>query len=118
MNRAEIERMIGEALEYDPSYGVEDVLAEVTERRAELWLGEESIAVTNIIDKPKVRQFHIWIAAGNLVELMDEVYPQIEARAREFGCTVITISGRRGWIRALKKEGFGEVATVGVKELT
>jgi len=117
MNREKIEALIGDALEYDPSYSVPDVLKEVSDMRAELWLGEGSLVVTNVIDKPQVRQFHIWIAAGDLSELMDDIYPIIEARAREYGCTVMTISGRRGWIRKLKDNGFEEAATVGVKHL-
>ena len=118
MNREKVEELIGSALEYDPSYGVEDVLKEVSDYRAELWLGTDSLVISNVIDKPKVRQFHIWIAAGDLGELMDELYPAIEIRARELGCSVMTISGRRGWIRKLAAHGFGEVATVGIKELT
>jgi len=118
MNAELARELIGKALEYDPSYSVDDVLGEVGEHHAELGYSENSLVVTNIIDRPQARVFHIWIAAGDLDELMDEIYPNLEARAREFGCTAISISGRRGWIRKLKPHGFDEVATVGVKELT
>lgn len=117
MNRDKVEELIGSALEYDPAYSVGDILNEVTECRAELWLGDRSIVVSNVVDKPNVRQFHIWIAAGDLTELMDLIYPRLEERARELGCGIMTISGRRGWIRKLKPHGFDEVATVGTKIL-
>lgn len=118
MNRAEVERLIADALEYDPAYDVSDVLSEVEEYRAELITAEKSLVVWNILDKPNVRQFHIWIAAGDLEELMSIVYPVLEVRAMELRCDVMTISGRRGWIRKLKPHGFEEAATVGVKKLT
>lgn len=118
MKRAEVEQLIADALEYDPSYSVEDVLTEVREMRAELAVGLKSLTVSNVIDRPNGRHFHIWIAAGDLTELMDEIYPALEQRAHEFGCNAMTISGRRGWIRKLKPHGFEEAATVGVKRLT
>lgn len=117
MTSEKIRELIGDALEYDPSYSVQDIIDQVGEQRAELWATDNSIAVTNVMDKPNARQFHIWIAAGDLIELMNEIYPHLEQRARELGCGIMTISGRRGWIRKLKPNGFEEAATVGVKRL-
>ena len=117
MNRETVEKLIDDALKHDPAYNVEDVLSEVEEYRAELIAAERSLVVWNILEKPNARQFHIWIAAGDLEELMSLVYPVLEVRAMELGCDVMTISGRRGWIRKLKPHGFKEAATVGVKTL-
>ena len=118
MNRETVEKLIADALEYDKTYSVQSVIDEVNAGRAEIWLTDNSIALTNVMDKPNARICHIWIAAGDLDELMPEIYPALEDRARQVGCALLTISGRRGWIRALKPNGFNEVATVGVKELT
>jgi hypothetical protein len=117
MTGDQVKELIADALEYDPSYSVEAVLNEVSEHRAELWIRERSIAITNVMEKPNVRQFHIWIVAGDLEELMNEIYPHLEHRARGLGCGIMTVSGRRGWIRKLKPHGFEEVATVGTKVL-
>ena len=85
--------------------------------RATLWVRDNSVAVTNIIDCPQGRRFNIWVAAGDMQELIAEMYPEFEKQAREFGCKTVTITGRRGWVRAMKDVGFKEVATVVAKEL-
>lgn len=117
MTPDKVRELIGDALEYDPSYSVDDILQEVEQHRAEMVVLDNSLTVSNVIDKPQARQFHIWIAAGDLDELEGEIYPFLEQRAKELGCSVMTISGRRGWVRVLRKHGFEEAATVGVKRL-
>lgn len=117
MNRERVEELIAQGLSFDPHYSVTDVLLEVAEMRAVLWVGEESVAVTNVIPCPQGRRFNIWVAAGDMDELITEMYPSFEAKARELGCKSMTITGRRGWVRAMKDVGFKEVATVVAKEL-
>ena len=117
MTEDKIRALIASALEYDKAYDVQDIIDEVNEGRAEIWTTEKSLAVTNVVQKPKVLQFHIWIAAGDLTELMEQIYPHLETRARQLGCGIMSISGRRGWIRKLKPHGFDEVATVGTRIL-
>ncbi len=117
MNETLARELIASALEYDPSYSVDDVLSEVDSGHAQLCYAGESLVVTNIVERPQARVFHIWIAAGDLDELMEQLYPKLEQFAREQGCTAMSVSGRRGWIRKLKSHEFEETATVGVKKL-
>lgn len=56
----------------------------------------------------------IWVAAGNLTEVLDLV-DQVEREARRDGIKAIVFMGRRGWIRAAK--GYSSLQTVGIKEL-
>ena len=116
-DEARIRDLLAQGLEYDTHYSVEDVLSEVAAMRATLWVRDNSVAVTNIIDCPQGRRFNIWVAAGDMQELIAEMYPEFEKQAREFGCKTVTITGRRGWVRAMKDVGFKEVATVVAKEL-
>lgn len=117
MKPEKIRELIQSALDYDPSYSVDDVLRDVIAGNAKIWMTEESLAIATFSETPQVKRCHIWIAAGNLDELMGEIYPQIEEAATELGVSVMTISGRRGWIRTLKPQGFNETAAVAVKRL-
>ena len=117
LTQEDVRRLIGDALEYDPHYNVDDVLKEVREGRAYLWLGNSSIAVTTVIETPNGRRCNIWVAAGDMKELFENIWPSVEGSARELGCKSISLTGRRGWVRAMKGFGFKEVATVVAKEL-
>lgn len=117
MTLEDVRRLIASGLEYDPSYSVDDVLKEVREHTAELMYRDRSLVVWNLIERPRSKCFHIWIAAGDLEEIINEIYPALVERARELGCDQMSYVGRRGWIRVLKDKGFKEVATVAVKEL-
>lgn len=117
MNRSKIEELIASALSHDPtnSYTVGDVLKEVQEHRAVMWLRDDSLCIANVLDKPNARIFNNWIAAGDLDELVQEILPHTEAKARELGCRAHTTNGRRGWVRVLKPFGFEEAVTTAVK---
>lgn len=90
------------------------VLEFILDRRAELWPGKKSAIVTEFVDYPKGRVLHFWLAGGDLGELR-EMEPGIAEWGRRQGCTAATISGRRGWLRAL--DGYREVATAMRREL-
>lgn len=115
--RLKVRQLIARGLEYDGHYSVDDVLKEVFAGRADIWLGDQSVAVTSMIECPQARKFNIWVAAGEKDELINEMYPQFEQRAREHGCKSVMITGRPGWVRVMKDTGFKEVARVLAKEL-
>lgn len=84
---------------------------------AQLWTGDQSAAVTLIEDEPRERRLLVWLAGGDLRELVDDLRPCIEAFARERGCRRMMIVGRVGWERALAGEGYAPLARVIAKEL-
>lgn len=90
------------------------VLGMLLERRAELWPGKASAIVTEFVDYPHGRCLHFWLAGGDLDELR-RMEPEIIAWGRERGCIMVSISGRRGWLRAL--EGYEEAATLMYKRI-
>lgn len=117
MTFEEVDALITRGLRGDPHYTSADVWNEIREGRATLWPGNQSTAVTTVIECPQGRRFNIWVAAGDMTELIEEIYPAMEQAARELGCRSVTITGRRGWVRALRDIGFKEAATVVAKEL-
>lgn len=95
------------------THTIEDVEAAVVERRAMLLAGKQSAIVVEVKIFPRQRALHIWLAGGDLDELKSVFTSgQIDVIARAHGCRHVTISGRRGWLRALKDEGFSEVCTM------
>lgn len=78
-----------------------DVEQRLTEQTAQLWIGGECAMVTEIWGDC----LHVWLAGGRLRSIM-ELRPGVEETARHWGLKRITISGRPGWDRVLKRVGY------------
>lgn len=92
----------------------EDVIKEIEAGNMQLWTGPKGAAVTMVYDFPRKRMLHVFIAGGDLEQVLDFV-PSMEAWGRAAGCTEMTLAGRRGWARVLKD--WKPVHTVLAKEL-
>lgn len=90
------------------THGWDDVLMAVATGKAQFWPGETAAIVTEILDHPRCRALHIWLAGGNMDELL-QMLPDIERWATEQGCKSVTITGRRGWQRVLQDYQTGNV---------
>lgn len=85
---------------------------------AQFWPGEQSAVVTEVIRLPKVKALHVWLAGGEMGELIDRMLPAVEAFAKAAGCDRLSIAGRDGWERMLKNKGYAPAWRVVAKELT
>lgn len=93
------------ALEYgEGTHTIDDVERAISDRRAFLMAGEKSAMVCEVETYPQKRVLRIWLAGGDLEEIKSSS-AQMEAMARELGCSRISINGRRGWERALRDLG-------------
>jgi hypothetical protein len=121
LTRLDFERLSGyisEALAYSgDTHDPEDVWAGIAEGRFQLWPGNDSVVVTEMLQYPKRRVLHVFLAAGNLPELK-QMYPVIERWARELGCSRVSLAGRPGWERTfLREEGWTPRWSVMAKEI-
>lgn len=82
-----------------------DLLAELAVNRAQLWPGERSAIVTQLVANGAAREAHVWLAGGELKEIL-AMMPGMTAWGRTQGCTAVVLDGRKGWVRALKPFGF------------
>lgn len=82
------------------THSADDVLDMIAAGHATLWPGPASVIVTEVIDHPKARLLHFFIAAGDRSEI-DRMTPIILEWGRGLGCTKATLIGRRGWSRSL-----------------
>ncbi len=89
-----------------PACGTEASLVEdLVAGRAHLWVGEAAALVTQCVDEPAGRTLHVWLAGGNLAEILN-LKPGVEAWGRAQGCVRLTLCGRKGWRRVLGPLGF------------
>lgn len=99
------------------THELSDVRVLVEAGDAQLWVGARAAMVTVIEDDPRERRLLIWLAGGDLEELVRGLRPAAEAWARGQGCRRALIIGRAGWERALAPEGYAPLARIIAKEL-
>lgn len=99
------------------THSLDDVARMVREGEAQFWPGRASGMVTILEDDPAERRLLIWLAGGELRELVEELRPAAEAWARGQGCRRVMIIGRPGWERALAPKGYAPLARLIAKEL-
>lgn len=84
---------------------LEEVYSKLSSRHAQLWTDDNCAVVTQILLYPDYRALDIWLAGGDLEEIIG-LLPGAERFAQEHGCTKVEVTGRKGWQRALQTEGF------------
>jgi len=118
--RAEFDRCakwLENALVYsNGTHDIGDVWDGIEAGRFEFWPGKNSAVVTEIYVYPKKKVFHIFLAGGKMEELL-EMWDSIEIYAKVVGCTSLSVSGRKGWMRVLESRGAKHLCTTVIKEL-
>ncbi len=98
------------------THTIDDVVMAIAKGTMQFWPAPRGCAVTEIIEYPKKKVLHIFLAGGELDQIVD-----MDSSASDFarmnGCTAMTIAGRKGWARVLKTKGYEEAYTVLAKEL-
>jgi hypothetical protein len=84
------------------------LVSSLAQGHAQLFEGSKSAFVTQIVGSARTRTIHAWLAGGELVELLSLI-PGLEAWARAHGCKYATVTGRKGWDRALRPLGYERV---------
>ena len=82
--------------------------------QAAVW--EEGESVVIVQTTKKANELVFWLAAGKLDECMG-LRDQILERAREIGITRAHTICRRGWDKALRRDGWKHVASHYTKEI-
>lgn len=82
-----------------------DVLPMLRSGQAQFWGRGDAGIVTFIRSYPRVRALDYWLVAGDMAHAL-KMQPEIDAWAREQGCTHATAVGRVGWQKILPAEGW------------
>ena len=94
----------------------DDLTMMVLQGRLRLWSTDNSVALTEIVEYPRQKHYHVFAAGGDLTEIVDTI-PTIEQAARDAGCCKLTLSGRKGWSRVLVSGGWTEQFTTCVRSI-
>ncbi len=82
------------------THSLRDVADQITQGDAQLWAEESAVLVTQIVETPKMRILHFWLAAGEMDEVITLTEKVIKWGSKN-GCERATLTGRKGWERAL-----------------
>lgn len=99
------------------THGLSHIAAMVEAGEAQAWCGDQSIMITVIQDDPNERRLVIWLAGGDLRELVERLRPAAERWGRLNACRRVFIIGRPGWERVLANRGYAPLARITAKEL-
>lgn len=105
------------ALEYSGgTHEWSDIVEGIHSLRYQFWPAEKGCAVTEIILFPRKKIFHVFLAGGEMDQIVD-MNDSAAQFAKAQGCDGMSIAGRKGWSRVLKNEGWTESFTTLAKEL-
>ena len=86
--------LIEQALEHaHGTHQLVDVMQACAAGHLQLWIGRESVAVSEILTFPRKRALNVFLAAGKSAELL-ACLPGMEAFARAHACDRLMFSGR------------------------
>lgn len=94
----------------------DDLTAMVLQGRLRMWTTENSVALTEVIEYPQQKHYHVFAAGGDLTEIVETI-PLVEQAARDAGCCKLTLTGRKGWVKALQQHGWEDQFTTCVRRL-
>jgi hypothetical protein len=108
-----IEGHVSRACVYHPFMGASDVRTLLDNGLAELFIatdpkGVMGFGVLEVVEYPRCRVANILGAGGKhgfLAVSINELLPFMIAHGKTRGATVVTLSGRPGWLRALRHLG-------------
>lgn len=104
-------QMIQKALDFGHNtHSFDDIVNGVASQDMQFWPMEKSCLVTEIVTYPNSRALHVFLAAGDLNEIKD-IDDTLANFGKQLNAQVISLSGRKGWTKALKDIGY-EVAHV------
>ena len=77
-----------------------DIVNGVAGQDMQFWPMEKSCLVTEIVTYPNSRALHIFLAAGDLDEIKS-IDDTLAMFGKQIYAQFISLSGRRGWVKAL-----------------
>ena len=99
----ESEQLLLNALEYsDGTHSLEDVAMALDKDEMQFWPGINTALVTEVITHPNQKSIHIFLAAGDMDEVI-RILPFVEIHGKLEGCTHMTMTGRKGWEKVMSK---------------
>jgi len=97
---------IESALEYGGgTHLYEDIVKSIVAGEMQLWPAKDSCLVTEITVYPQKKVLHVFLGGGDLQEILG-MHSDVVQWAISQGCESLTMTGRKGWVKALKNDGW------------
>jgi 3'-phosphoadenosine 5'-phosphosulfate sulfotransferase (PAPS reductase)/FAD synthetase len=101
------ESLIFSALAYDTGQkSLAQIRGDYLEQRSELFGDGHAVLLTEFRDMEGGKTLYGYLGAGEMRVLTEILRPQAELFAIAHGCVAAFISGRRGWMRVLRRHGY------------
>ena len=101
-----IRHLVNAALKHgNGEFEESDIFEALIKANMQLWWGDETILITEIVVYPRKKACIGFLAGGNL-EQIKKGLPMIELWAKAQGCEDALIYGRPGWKRAMADRGY------------
>lgn len=97
------------------THSFKDIVDGVLSGHMQLWGGENGCAVTEIVVYPNKKVLHVFLAGGKLEQITDMESDAVKW-AKAQGCDGMSLSGRKGWVKALKNYDWKPQQVVLTKE--
>lgn len=94
------------------AFDLADIKEMVLSGDAQFWEGRGAAMVTRIDEYPKATWLLLWLAGGDMDEIVYDLVPMAEAYGKQHGCGKSVIIGRTGWSRVLAADGYKMIASV------
>jgi hypothetical protein len=113
----QVKEWIEGALEYSHgTHDFADIVKAIKEQKMQIWINDDAVAVTEIIDYPKKRMLHVFLAGGSM-QGVRSLEDSAVKWAKDIGCSAFTLTGRKGWEKALKNSGWQVSHSMMIKEI-
>lgn len=111
---------INDALRYaDDSHTFEDIRDMVASGRLQFWPGKDSVIITEILEYPRYKVLHFFLAGGGSLAELQRMTPLVEEWGRTQGCKKASLIGRKGWERTfITRDGWVQTHSVFEKPLS
>jgi hypothetical protein len=90
------------------THTVEDVVDGLATGQMQSFCTDNAMIVTQIVQHPRKRELNVFLAFGDLDEVMS-LQPKLIEFGRKQGCAFMVMSGRPGWQKVLPKHGWTRV---------
>ena len=90
-----------ETLQRDGKYDALSIFEMLCKRQAQFWCSDKSFAVTELLQYPLKKVFHVWLFGGDLEDFLKNFHDQGLAWAKAEGCIEAQFDGRIGWHKVL-----------------
>ena len=87
------------------THTIDDLVGMVLQQRLTFWELENSFFISEILEYPREKHLHIFLAGGRFSEII-AMQGRMVQLAKNLGCAKLTISGRPGWLKRLPTFGW------------